>query len=182
MNRLRNTNTTRVQQRTMRDCSIASLAMALDCKYEEVGTTNPLTAQDVVYLLFQRGRVPVHMISKEAADSIHLIRKDIADAVQIISKESAKLEELINKEFADAVHLISKEAADSLIGDCGIEFPTAESIRKSCVGRPAILTVQGYRELHAVYWTGTEVIDPAPGREKPRKWSDYLVLEAVLIY
>lgn len=179
---LRNTQSKRVQQRNNQDCSIASLAMALDCNYEEVGTIKPLTAQETVYLLFQRGLAPVHLISKEAADSVHLARKGFTEAVHLISEEARKSAHLISKEVAEAVNLISREAGEAVGGDCGIEFPTSERIRQSCAGRPAILTVQGYRELHAVYWNGQEVIDPAPGREEPRKWEQYSVLEAVVIH
>lgn len=142
MNWLRNTNPTRVQQRNFRDCSIAALAMALDCKYEDVGTDNPLTAQETASILFQRGRIPVNLISREAAQG------DYKDEYEV----------------------------------CGKELLTEELIRKACIDRPAILTTQGYKELHAVYWTGAQIVDPSPSREHPRNWSDYKVLEAVLIY
>lgn len=160
MNWLSNTDVVRIQQRNHQDCSIASLAMALGCTYEElevellplsagsafalacsykkIGTINPLTAQETTALLATKGAKPVH--------------------------------------------LISKEAAEYFCGAYGTQLLPISTIKQMCNSVPAILSVQGGRELHAVYWTGSEVIDPAPGRDKPRKWTDYQVLEAVLIY
>lgn len=112
--------------------------MAMNCAYEDVGTTKPMTAQETVALLADAGFKPVH--------------------------------------------LISKEAAEALCGAYGSQLLPAARIRVLCNCVPAILSVQGSGELHAVFWTGKEVIDPAPGREKPRSWEQYDVLEAVIIH
>lgn len=80
------------------------------------------------------------------------------------------------------MHLITREAAEKVCGAYGSQLLTAREVKEACARRHGILTVQGGQELHAVYWTGNKVIDPAPGRDQPREWDDYEVLEAISIF
>jgi len=161
MNWLRNTDVARIPQRNNQDCSIACLAMALGCTYEEVEEFEALR------------------LSTAAALAFGISHKEIGTIRPLTAQETVSL---LVRERLIPIHLITKEAAAKLCDACGTQLLLADEVKNVCARRPGILTVQGSHELHAVYWTGYEIIDPAPGREQPRKWDDYEVLEAISIF
>ncbi|PAJ75712.1 hypothetical protein CJF42_03520 [Pseudoalteromonas sp. NBT06-2] len=136
-----------INQRTIYDCGICALAMALDTSYKDITTQWP----------------------------------NEVDGIGVTAQETVKFLVLNEYKRYKPVLLQTREALAELDPQAAQRnLFTTSDVKQMCTGLRAILTIKtSYGELHAVYWNGKQIHDPA--RKSPHNWDQYEVLEAVLL-